>query len=144
MSPYRRSLTIGGTIFFTVTLADRSSRLPVDHIDRLHHALATTPSRRPFLAVAIRVPPNHLHAVWQLPEGDADLRQRWESIKRLFAADFDAAANRSVSKLAKRQKSIWQWRVWEHAIRDDTDLARHTNYIHFIPVKHGHAACPVD
>jgi putative transposase len=47
---------------------------------------------------------------------------------------------RSASKLAKREKGIWQRRYWEHAVRDDTDLARHIDYIHFNPVKHGHVA----
>jgi putative transposase len=48
------------------------------------------------------------------------------------------AANieRSESKIAKREKGIWQRRYWEHSIRDDTDLARHVDYIHFNPVKH--------
>jgi putative transposase len=32
MSRYRRSLVTGGTCFFTVTLADRGSRLLVDPI----------------------------------------------------------------------------------------------------------------
>lgn len=144
MSRYRRALTIGGTFFFTVTLADRHSRLLVDHIDRLRHAYATTQSRLPFYTIAICVLPDHLHAVWQLPDGDADFGRRWGSIKRLFSAGLDAATNRSESKLAKREKGIWQRRFWEHAIRDDTDLARHVDYIHFNPVKHGHAARAVD
>jgi putative transposase len=43
---------------------------------------------------------------------------------------------RSASKIAKREKGVWQRRYWEHSIRDDTDLARHVDYIHFNPVKH--------
>jgi hypothetical protein len=35
MSRYRRARIEGGTFFFTVTLADRSSDLLVRHIDRL-------------------------------------------------------------------------------------------------------------
>jgi len=42
-----------------------------------------------------------------------------------------------MSKLKKREKGIWQRRYWEHAIRDDADLERHVDYIHFNPVKHG-------
>ena len=38
--------------------------------------------------------------------------------------------------MSKREKGIWQRRYWEHAIRDETDLARHIDYIHFNPVKH--------
>ena len=47
------------------------------------------------------------------------------------------ADERSASKIAKREKGIWQRRYWEHLIRDDADLARHVDYIHFNPVKHG-------
>jgi putative transposase len=45
---------------------------------------------------------------------------------------------RSSSKTAKREKGIWQRRYWEHVIRDETDLTRHVDYIHYNPVKHGH------
>jgi putative transposase len=49
-----------------------------------------------------------------------------------------AATNvRSASKAAKRDKGIWQRRYWEHMIRSETDLARHVDYIHYNPVKHG-------
>ena len=46
MSRYRRSLATGGTFCFTVTLADRGSRLLVDHIDRLCRADSTTQCHR--------------------------------------------------------------------------------------------------
>lgn len=29
---------------------------------------------------------------------------------------------------------------WEHALHDENDLARHVDYIHFNPVKHGMVA----
>jgi len=32
---------------------------------------------------------------------------------------------------------VWQRRYWEHTIRDEIDLQRHVDYIHFNPVKHG-------
>ncbi len=47
------------------------------------------------------------------------------------------AASRSASKVAKREKGIWQRRFWEHQIRDEQDLQRHVDYIHYNPVKHG-------
>jgi hypothetical protein len=31
---------------------------------------------------------------------------------------------------------LWQRRFWEHAIRDDQDFERCSNYVHFNPVKH--------
>lgn len=44
---------------------------------------------------------------------------------------------RSTSKRAKREKGVWQRRFWEHKIRDEDDLERHVEYIHYNPVKHG-------
>ena len=35
-------------------------------------------------------------------------------------------------------------RFWEHLVRDQEDLRRHVEYIHYNPVKHGLAKTPVD
>jgi len=137
MSRYRRSLAAGGTFFFTVTLADRRSALLVDEIDRLRRAYAATAKRLPFETVAICVLPDHLHAIWALPPDDADYPRRWSLIKGAFSRGLPAATSRSQSKLLKRDKGIWQRRYWEHEIRDEADLQRHVDYIHFNPVKHG-------
>jgi putative transposase len=37
-----------------------------------------------------------------------------------------------------------QRRYWEHAIRDDQDLAAHLDYVHFNPVRHGYVSHPAD
>jgi putative transposase len=83
--------------------------------------------------------PDHLHVLFQLPEGDSDYSTRWMSIKRGFSSGFEARAT-SRSKQTKREKGIWQRRFWEHRIRDEDDWRRHMDYIHFNPVKHGYCA----
>lgn len=40
--------------------------------------------------------------------------------------------------------NLWQRRFWEHAIRDEKDMARHFDYIHYNPVKHGFVKSPAD
>ena len=137
MSRYRRVRIEGGWFFFTVTLADRSSDLLVRHIERLRSAYAAALGRDSFETIAICVLPDHMHAIWALPPDDADFSRRWSLIKHDFSCSLPADLDRSRSKLGKREKGIWQRRFWEHAIRDDTDLARHVDYIHFNPVKHG-------
>jgi REP element-mobilizing transposase RayT len=37
----------------------------------------------------------------------------------------------------KGERSIWQRRFWEHAIRDERDLENHFAYIRGNPVRHG-------
>jgi putative transposase len=136
MPNYRRARIDGGTFLFTVTLADRSSDLLTHEIERLRAAYRSVQNERPFRTIAVCVLPDHLHAIWRLPHADTDFARRWSLIKRGFSHGL-AARPRSPSKLAKREKGIWQRRSWEHAIRDDADLKRHVDYIHFNPVKHG-------
>jgi putative transposase len=137
MPRYIRAKIKGSVFFFTVVLAERPDDLLVCEIDRLRRAYLTAQQRRPFETVAICVLPDHLHAVWALPEGDDDFSTRWSLIKSGFSRGLDARP-RSRSKTAKWEKGIWQRRYWEHAIRNDTDLERHVEYIHFNPVKHGY------
>lgn len=51
---------------------------------------------------------------------------------------------RAPSRAAKGEREVWQRRYWEHLIRDDEDYARHVEYIHYNPVKHGLAESPKD
>jgi putative transposase len=136
MSRYRRVKIEGGLFFFTLALADRSSGLLVRNIDRARRAYAFAHERHPFETVAICILPDHLHALWQLPDRDADYASRWSLFKSAFSRGLPAAPQRSASKIAKREKGIWQRRYWEHAIRDENDLDRHIEYIHYNPVKH--------
>jgi putative transposase len=143
MPEYRRAKIEGSVFFFTVVLADRTSRLLYDEVERLRSAYRTVQQRRPFETVAICVLPDHIHALWALPERDADFSSRWSLIKAGFSRGIEAMP-RSECKIRKREKGIWQRRYWEHALRDDADLARHINYVHFNPVKHGHVSRAAD
>ena len=138
MSRYRRANIKGGTFFFTVTLADRSSDLLVRHIDHLRSAYEAAHDLYPFKTVAICILPDHLHAIWTLPADDANFPLRWSLIKSKFSRTLPVDLDRTSSKIARRERGIWQRRYWEHAIRDDNDLTRHIDYIHFNPVKHGY------
>ena len=70
MPEYRRHRVPGGTYFFTVALADRHSDLLVREIANLRIAVARTRLLHPFQIDAWVVLPEHMHAVWTLPDGD--------------------------------------------------------------------------
>ena len=91
----------------------------------------------PFETIAVCVLPNHIHAIWTLPPDDADYSLRWRLIKTKFSAHFPHAENLSASKRRRNERGIWQRRFYEHTVRDETDLQRCADYIHFNPVKHG-------
>ncbi|HVC56360.1 MAG TPA: transposase [Stellaceae bacterium] len=142
MTEYRRNTVAGGTYFFTANLADRRSFLLIEKIELLRAAFRYTRERHPFTIDAIVVLPDHLHTVWTLPEGDSDFAVRWNLIKGGFTRFLPRAECISASRLRKRERGIWQRRYWEHTLRDDDDFARHVDYIHFNPVKHGYVEDP--
>jgi putative transposase len=51
---------------------------------------------------------------------------------------------RNASRIKQGEAAVWQRRFWEHMIREQDDLHRHTDYIHFNPVKHGLASRAAD
>jgi putative transposase len=138
MTNYRRNFIRGGSYFFTVNLADRRLRLLTEHIGPLRAAFRDTRASHPFAIEAIVVLPDHLHAVWTLPEGDADFALRWILIKSAFSRALPGGEQVSRSRVAKGERGIWQRRYWEHTLRNEDDFVRHVDYIHFNPVKHRH------
>ncbi len=138
MTTYRRNFVQGGCFFFTVNLAERRLRLLTDHIDLLREAVRSARRRHPFAIEGIVVLPDHLHAILTLPEGDADFAVRWRLIKATFSRRLPRGERISASRARKGERGIWQRRYWEHTLRDDGDFARHMDYIHINPVKHGH------
>lgn len=141
---YRRSQVAGGTYFFTLNLADRGSDLLLRHMDDFRAVLAQVKRARPFALVAMVALPEHLHAIWRLPPGDVDYPMRWSLIKAGFSRRIGKGERIGASREGKRERGIWQRRYWEHQIRDELDLARHVDYIHYNPVKHGWVKRPVD
>ena len=137
MPDYRRNRVVGGTYFFTVNLRDRRSDLLVTRVDLLRTAIRRVRQLRPFHIDAWVVLPDHMHAVWTLPPGDANFSNRWQAIKMAFAKGIDGCERLSASRLSRGERGIWQRRFWEHTIRDEQDYAAHLDYVHFNPVKHG-------
>jgi putative transposase len=85
--------------------------------------------------------PDHLHAVWTLPQGDADFATRWMLIKARFSRGIANTERINAIRIKKGARGIWQRRYWEHLIRDARDYEKHLDYIHYNPVKHGYVQC---
>jgi REP element-mobilizing transposase RayT len=139
MPRYVRAKLKGSVFFFTVVLAARSSRLLVDEIDRLRMVYRTVQQRRPFETIAICVLPDHIHAVWALPERDADFSSRWSLIKSGFSRGLvpcrDPQARRASERRASGNVAIGStpfamMPIWSAistisiSIRSSTDMSR--------------------
>jgi putative transposase len=152
---YRRARVKGGTYFFTVVTYKRTKIFSrSDNIELLRQAFRIVIKRHPFKIDAFVLLPDHLHCVWTLPRGDDNFSTRWRLIKSYFSRNFDQRnvgwvegrnpTSTTKSRFKKKEKLIWQRRFWEHLMRNDEDLRRHVDYIHYNPVKHGLTKAPCD
>ncbi len=149
MPNFRRNYAPGGTYFFTVVTHHRRPILTTPLARRcLRAALTTEREQAPFEPVAVVLLPDHLHAVWSLPDGDSAYSVRWSRIKDRFTRAFLAGGGTesavTESRTRHRERGVWQPRFWEHTIRDEDDFERCLAYVHYNPVKHGLAATPAE
>jgi putative transposase len=144
---YRRAKVEGGTYFFTVVTEKRQKILCLPkNVSLLRSAFHYVMQKHPFIIDAIGILPDHLHCIWTLPENDQDYSTRWRLIKSCFSRKCETISPESISisRKKKKQRAIWQYRFWEHLIRDEIDFQNHVEYIHYNPVKHGLVTAPKD
>ena len=149
MTYWRRAFVPGGTYFFTL-VTERRAPILTTTLGRSALREVTLECRRnwPFEIVAVVLLPDHLHAVWRLPDGDTNYSMRWGWIKKEFTKGWPARGGTeqplSASRTRNRRRGLWQRRFWEHLIRDELDFERHLDYLHYNPVKHGLVNRPID
>ena len=147
MPEYRRLFQPGGTFSFTVVTNDRRPLFRGERARQcLREAILEVQKDRPFDVVAMVLLPQHLHCIWRLPDEDCDFSSRWGRIKsrftRLWLTGKRVSQQVCASRGKRHERTVWQRRFWEHRIRDEVDMFRHVNYIHYNPVKHGLVRCP--
>jgi REP-associated tyrosine transposase len=126
------------TWFLTVTLADEDSALLTRHVGELADSARDFEHLHPFETIATVILPNHMHAIWVLPEDDNDFRRRVEYLQASFARRM-VEGGHVAEKEADR---IWHPRFWDYRIRDAIDMERHVGFMHGNPVKHGLVSHP--
>ena len=147
MADYRRCYVPGGSFFFTVATERRAAILDNDRArDCLRAAFRDCLQRWPFRVDALVMLRDHLHAIWTVPPDNPDYSKRWGAIKKHFTQSWLALGGleqpRTASRYRYRRRGVWQRRFWEHTLRDERDYARHFDYLHYNPVRHGLADCP--
>jgi len=142
MRTYIRNYAPGGTYFFTAVSYGRRPFLTSDAARRcLRNAIRETRARWPFNVIAVVLLPDHWHTVWSLPAEDDNFSLRMQKVKEGFTKAYVKIA-RSADEVAiarpeRGQRTVWQPRFWEHTVRDEADLKRCVDYVHWNPAKHG-------
>ncbi|MEQ1592641.1 MAG: transposase [Thiobacillaceae bacterium] len=132
MPNYRRYY-LAAPVFVTLVTAHRRPCL-LDAAAQVSASMHRAQDRHPFHHLAHVVLPDHLH--WLFEASDTNFSAVVSAFKRDFTwsrKTTDSAAH-----------SVWQARFYDHLIRDDDDLYRHLDYIHYNPVKHGYCTHPLD
>jgi len=135
MSNYIRNFENNRYIFITAVTYKRAPLL-INNIGLLRESFEKSKQFYQYEIVAIVVLPDHIHIIIK-PEKIEDYPKIISRIKHHFSRNMEYNnENISQSKISKREKGIWQRRYWEHTIRDEADLHKHLDYIHYNPVKH--------
>ncbi len=139
MKSLKRYFVKGGLYFFTVVSHNRQPNF-CDTTFRaaLRSSIERVRVQHPFNIIAWVLLPDHLHCIWTLPQDDAKYSIRWSLIKRSVSFQLRD------SDWFRTSGRLWQNRFWEHSIRNEVDLEKHFDYVHFNPVKHGLAEKPSD
>jgi putative transposase len=138
---YRRSQTKGGTYFFTLVTYNRIKIFKNEiNAELLLNAIKQVKQKHPFKMIGYVLLPDHFHCIWTLPENDFDFSKRWRLIKSNFTrvCTLKNIIAQTPSRKLKKEKCIWQRRFWEHQIRNEDELVKYLNYMHYNPVKHGY------
>ena len=102
---YRRLQIPGANYFFTVVVARRQ---PIFYesgaVELLEQAISLVKSRHPFEIEAQVILPDHVHAIWRLPDGDADYAGRWRLIKSEFTRRYRQSSGQDVCSVRRESR----------------------------------------
>ena len=133
---YKRHYIPNALVFITQVVYDRE---PVfanpTYVTLLRSVLHQVQELHPFHMLAYVFLPDHFHILIK-PEPEVTHSQIMHSIKPNFTKAYKRKMHVTGHML------FWQRRYWDHMIRDEDDLQRHLDYIHYNPVKHGLVAKP--
>ena len=139
MSNFRRYYIPNSIIFITCVTRDRSPFLESNEdVNLFFYTLARVNDIYQFEILAHVVLPDHFHWLLKVADPHRNFSKIIHSIKRNFTLNY--------KKLHEIESplSIWQERFWDHIIRDELDLERHFDYVHWNPVNHGYSQKPED
>lgn len=137
---YRRLYIENSKIFITMVTSKRRPIL-IENINILRESFKQIKNKIEYKIEAIVILPDHIHMIIE-PKETKKYPEIIKGIKTYFSRAIDETKldnyELTQSRKDKKEKDIWQRRYWEHSITDEADLRKHTDYIHYNPIKHGY------
>jgi len=139
MSNYRRYFVqFNNPVFITILTKNRQEIL-VDYIDILKESFNLSLKKYNFQFIAGVILKDHCHILIYSKNPDI-IPKIVHDIKYNFTKQLPEELISKIkltnSEIKRGEKGIWQRRYYDHIIRDENDLYRHLDYIHYNSVKH--------
>jgi putative transposase len=134
MRNVRRYFKEGRIYFFTHVTYQRQPIL-ITHIDLLWNSIHKFKQLTTYELIAWVILPDHWHCL--IGPLDNDVASPMKRVKLSFAAGY-------LKRCGLRSGRTWHNRYWDHIIRDQEDMNRHLDYIHYNPVRHGLVASAME
>ena len=132
MSNFRRYYQNNNIVFITIVTYNRNPIL-IENIDILRNAFKAV--KYEYKIIAGIVLPDHIHLLIQTKNSE-DFPKIIKSVKVNFSQNFPFNELQTSEQKQRREKGIWQRKYYDHIIRDEDDLYKHLDYIHFNSMKH--------
>jgi putative transposase len=138
MPDYRRYYVPNAIVFVVAVTKDRRRVFgDTKHAELLLQVLRDVRQYRPFSLLAHSIIPDHVNLLLK-PTGESNFSQIMHSVERSLTLRYKKIHGITGSL------SLWQRGFWDHVIRDEEDLRRHFDYVHYNPVKHRLVTRPED
>lgn len=134
MPNYRRYFQNANQVFITIVTYNRLPIL-ISNIDILRQSFQQV--KYEYNLIAGVVLPDHLHFIIRC-ENSGCIPKIISSVKSNFSREMPFNNYQSEKQILRREKGIWQRKYFDHIIRDEDDLHKHLDYIHYNPIKHGY------
>jgi len=136
MPDYRRYYVPNAVVFITTVVAERRPLFAdKDTAILLITTMRVVQTIYASDLLAYVILPDHVHLLLRT-EPPVTFSQVMQSIKWNFTRSYKKT--RGIGGPV----TVWQQRFWDHIIRDEGDLARHLDYVHYNPIKHGLTTLP--
>jgi putative transposase len=131
MSNFRRYYVPNAIVFITQVVASREPifRNPAQ-VEMLRETLYGAKALHPFAMLGYVFLPDHIHLLIR-PAVSSSFSEIMHSLKRNFTLNHKRTLG------IQGPMRVWQKSFWDHIIRNEDDLQRHLDYIHYNPVRHG-------
>ena len=138
MSNYKRYFqNLTNPVFITFVTYKRR-KIIIQNIDIFRNSFMYAKNKFNFEIIAISVLKEHCHMIISALNPN-DIPQIIRTIKYNFSVNIPQdfiCKDISNSAIKRGEKGIWQRRYYDHIIRNEEDLNKHIDYIHFNSMKH--------